>query len=333
METFNNISPELAKKVNEARPKPGQTIYFNSLRPKAGGTTILPRDRIWDPYIKDEKGKDKGDWVDIAYITGQLPATGALPARHQFGTIQFRRISYNVIGVSGNNKADSVLFMYLFLTNYNKANIGKPWYAPSDGQGSYFEMVVPEKTAEEQNKFRRKRRQAEEKIDNMPDSKLLDFSLALELQGITEFSKMEEIRNKLYAIADKNPERIQNMDKDVNMNMKLLIKEAIKFKIWEEDKAKQLFLWADTKDYVFLMSPGQDLYAKTIEYLKSAGQDTYTLVKELIEKAKTKESKKKGSGDKEDGTVGDAVKEAKKSLDNAPDKKFVVPELVEVKED
>ncbi len=188
-------------------------------------------------------------------------------------------------------------------------------------------MQEPAKTAEQKNEFRRRVRYAGQKIDEMPDSKLLDYALSLDMIGINEFSKMDEIRDKLYEIAEKNPDKVMSMDKDINLNMKLFIKEALKYGIWQEDKALRQFVWPDSGDPVCVVAPDSDLYQKTIEYLLASGQDTYSLVKNLIDKKKAKD--KPG---KKEGTVADAVKESKKSLDNAPDKKFKVPEFQEVTE-
>ncbi len=329
MEKMNVLSPELSKIVNDARPKPGQVIYFASLRPQGGGTSVRNTDRIFDPFVKNEDGS-KGAYTDIGYVTGQDPARGDKPAQYRFGRIQFTKSSFNIMGISGKDRGQDTLFLYLFLCNYNKNNIGKDWYAPSENQSVLFEMQVPEKSSADKNAFRRKVRMAGEKIDGMPESKLVDFALALELPRITQFSKMEEIRDRLYEIAEKNPDKVMGMDKDVTLNMKLFIKEALKYGLWEEDKALKLFRWPETKEPVFLMTPGQDLYAETIKYLLNTGEDTYDLVKNLIDKRKEKE--KKTAKPKQDGVVGDAVDEARQAGDNAPDKKFAPPKFQEVSE-
>ncbi len=297
MEAVNELSAELTKIVNAARPKKGQVIYFRSLRPDAGGTRVKNIDRIYDPW-KDNGDGTKGSYVDIGYVTGQLPAIGSTPARHNFGRIQFTKSSANIIGLSGNNRAQDTLFLYFFLCNFNKMNMGKDWYSPSDGQMPLFEMMVPEMQAEEKNKFRRRVRQAGEKIDQMPDEKLLSFAMAMDMHGINEFSKMEEIRDRLYIIAEKDPDKVMNMDKDVHTTMKIFIKEAIKYGIWEEDKILKLFRWPETQDPVFLMTPGQDLYAETIKYLLGNGESTYEMVSGLIHERKAKEAKDKASDNK-----------------------------------
>jgi hypothetical protein len=324
MEEVNKISPKLKAIVDAARPKKGQVIYFESLRPKAGGTNVPTRDRIFDPFLEEQ--------VDIGYTTGSLPARGNMPPQLLFGEVKFKRGDGNIIPIYGDNTGGGDRFLFMFLTNYNKTNMGKEWYSPRDGQGFMFQMQIPEKTSAEKNAFRRKVRQAGEKIDVMPDSKLLDFALSLELPRITEFSKMEEIRDRLYEIAEKNPDKVMSMDKDVNLNMTLFIKKAIKYNLWEENKALKLFVWPETKDPVFLMTPGQDLYGETIKYLLGTGQDTYKLVKNLIDKAEEKETKKNANKPKVDGTVADAIVKSKAAGDNSPDKKFV-PQYQEVNDD
>lgn len=344
MEPINVLSPELMKIVQAGKPKHGQTIYFESLRLQAGGTSVKSIDRIFDPYWDNGDGT-KGRSADIGYVTGQQPAIGVTPARHIFGRIQFSKSSGNIIGTSGNNRGDDSLFLFLFLTNLNKMNIGKPWHYPSDGQMPLFTQQVPEMAAKEANDYRRKMRLAGEKIDQTPTSKLLDFALSLDMKGINQFSDMEEVRNKLYLIAEGdpkrgikgNPDRILNMDKDVNLNMKLFIKEALKYDVWAEDRALGLFVWADTREHVFLMTPGQDMYVEGVKYLMSKeGERTYSLVKGLIEKKKVKEKsegakgKVKDSKNKPVDKVADAILEAEQAGDTEPGTKIKVDRVVEV---
>lgn len=341
MEEINVLSPELMKIVNDARPKKGQVIYFESLRPQAGGTSVKNPDRIYDPFWKNEDGT-KGRYADIGFVLGQLPAQGNLPARHNFGRIQFTKSAGNMMPTSGNNRADDNLFLYMFLTNWNKANIKKDWYAPSDGQMPLFTQQAPAVSAKEANEYRRLVRLAGEKIDNTPNSKLLDLALALDMKDINEFSDLEEIRNKLYLIVEGdpkrnikgNPDKVLNMDKDVNLNMKLFIKEALKYNIWVEDRALRLFIWPDTQDPVFVMAPGQDLYAECIKFLMSSGgQRTHSLVSGLIEKAKAKEKKKKSYVEPtKDGKVSDVVDEALQAGETLPEKIVINKEVVEVPE-
>ncbi len=336
MEPINQLSPKLMKIVNDARPKHGQVIYFESLRPQGGGTSVKSVDRIFDPYWENED-KTEGRYTDIGYVVGQLPAIGNIPARHNFQRIQFKKDDGNIMGLSGENRGNDTLFLYLFLTNWNKMNLHKPWYAPSEGQQPIFTQQVPAMGAKEANEYRRRVRLAGEKIDNTPDSKLLDLALALDMRTINKFSSMEEIRNQLYLIVEGdpkrgikgNPDKVLNMDKDVNLNMKLFIKEALKYNIWTEDKALRLFIWPDTTEPVFVMAPGQDLYAETIKYLMGPGERTYSLVRGLIEKAKVKEEKKKNYvAPSKDVTVGDA---ATKAGEETPGNKIVVnKEVVEV---
>jgi len=344
MEPINVLSPELTKIVNAGKPQRGQVIYFESLRLQAGGTSVKSIDRIYDPYWENEDGT-KGRQTDIGYVTGQMPAIGVTPARHIFGRIQFSKISGNIIGTSSNNRGDDTLFLYLFLTNWNKMNIHKPWYSPSDGQMALFTQQVPEMAAKEANDHRRKMRLAGEKIDNMPASKLLDFALSLDMKGINQFSDMEEVRNKLYLIAEGdpkrgikgNPDKVLNMDKDVNLNMKLFIKEALKYNLWLEDKALGLFVWPETREHVFLMTPGTDMYAEGVKYLLSKeGERTYSLVHGLIEKAKVKEKADSAKGKVNDSKnkkvdkVADAILEAEKVGDTEPGTKIKVDKVVEV---
>lgn len=333
MEKINVLSPQLTKIVNEARPKHGQVIYFESLRPQGGGTSVRNIDRIFDPYVENEDGTH-GAYTDIGFVIGQLPATGTTPARHNFGRIQFSKSTDNIIPVSGANRGDDTLFQYLFLTNWNKSNQGKPWYSPTDGQMPLFNQMKPAMKAKDENAFRRNVMSAVAKIEDMTNEKLVDLAVALDMRNINKFSDMEEIKNQLFKIADKNPERIMGMDKDINLNMKLLIKEALKYNIWEEDRALKLFVWKDTQEPVFATTPGSDLYSSAIKFFQGSGDGTHSLLRNLVDKAKKKEQAKKSFvPQSNDETVDKIVEKATAAGDNKPEKKFVVSkDVVEVKE-
>lgn len=329
------------KLVNDARPKPGQVIYFESLRPQGGGTTVKPVDRIYDPWAKNEDGTD-GAYIDIGYVLGQLPAMGNLPARHNYGRLQFTKTTGNTIDISGQNRGDDTKFLFLFLTNQNMMNKNKPWYAPAEGYSIIFTQQTPALAAEDRNKLRSRIRAAQDKIDSTPNEKLLDLALALDMKNINQFSKMDEIRDQLHTIAEgnpikgikPNPERIMGMDKDVNLNMKLRIKEALKYNIWREDRALKLFVWADTEEPVFATTPGSDLYNSAIKYFQGAGEETYNLLAGLIDKARKKaESKKNFAPESKSLSVGEVSEKAANAGDNKAEKKFSVPkEVVEVKD-
>jgi hypothetical protein len=266
------------------------------VRPKARGTTVFPIDRIFDPYVKNEEGESVGDYVDIAYVTGTKPATAKEKATDIIGRIQFTYTSDGRIGIRGGNRTDELLFQFLYLTNQNRNTTGKAWSVPGSGKKPLFFIVEPSKTAKDKNDFRRKVRMAGEAIDKMPDSKLRDFAIGLDMKSINTFSGVEEIKDQLYKVAEKDPDKIIGLDKDASLKIKIDIKEAEKLGVIERDTNLGMMVWPDTKEPICTIPPGKDMYTVLTAYFLGKGSEAYSIIKQLVEKKQ--EAQKAGKAEK-----------------------------------
>lgn len=301
----NNLSSKLREEIRKAQPKPGTVVWFTSTRPKARGTTVLSLDRIFDPWASssvNDKGETEyvGAYVDIAHVTGQEPGkTPGSTGRDIIGRIQFRRSDQGKIPVRGGNRADELLFQYLFLTNQNKTNLEKPWFV-STGRGFAFEMDEPSKKASELLASKRNIRAAGNAIDEMADSELLDFAMGLDMSWVTPSTQPDEIRVALLRMAEveSGALKILNIDKDIALKAKIDIKKAEKAGIIKNDSALKTWSWSETGDTIVSVPPGQKPVDVLVSYLLGKGSDVYKFIKLQLEKDKPPKPKKDQSPDK-----------------------------------
>ncbi len=298
LKKVNSLSEKLEKEVTKAMPRPGQMIWFISVRPNARGTTVLPYDRIFDPYAVSGDGEE-GDYVDIAYITGRDPGKGpgGLP-KDVLGRIQFNKPAGGRIGIRGGDRAGEQLFRYLYLTNQLKNNQptqenpdGKKWFVP--GKQAVCYMEEPDKTADQKIEDARKIRNAGQAIDDMSDSKLRDFAAGLDMKGITHNSTANEIRVKLLAIANtvQGAERVLSLDKDASLKVKIDIKEAEKLKIIRRNTELNTWNWVDGDEIICVIPPGKKAYDPIVAFFLGKGSESYRLVKQLADKERDKKEK------------------------------------------
>lgn len=303
----NNLSNGLRKIVRENMPKPGQTIWFTSVRPNARGTTVLPYDRIYDPFAKDEAGEDDSvdGFIDIAYITGRDPGKGTALPKDQYGRIQFNKASGGRMGLKGGNRADEILFEFLFLTNQLRNNgpskenpEGARWFVRGKQAVCYMEQ--PEKTADQKLEDNRKIRQAGNAIDEMPEEKLRDFASGLDIKGITKMSSANEIRVKLLQIASTpaGAGRILTLDRDAALAVKIVIKAAERAGIIVKDTALSAWLWKDGGDTLCVIPSGAKAYEALINYLLNKGAESYKMIQNLLKAHEEKLGQKPADDDK-----------------------------------
>jgi len=295
----NAISAELKAIVRKSLPKRDQAVYFESLRPKSRGTTVLPIDRIYDPFKVNELG-DKGAFVDIAYVTGRNPGKklGDV-ASDVVGRIQFTKNEMGRIAIRGGNRDDEQKFTFMFLTNHNANNHKKDWFVATEMKQPCFKFIEPGVSASVAIEKERDMRKAGAVIDEMEPAKLREFAAGLDFKNINKFTTDDEIRLQLIRISktEGGAAKILGLDKDVNVKMKSVLKDAEKLKIIERDAALNSFVWSDSKDLICLVPPGKNLYDFMVGYFLDKGAKSYETIQQLV--VREKESGKKEKPDKE----------------------------------
>jgi hypothetical protein len=271
---YNTISDQLKEIIRKRLPATGQTVYFQSIRPNAAGTTVVPKDRIFDPFAND----GKGEYVDIAYVTGHNPNGPIL------GRIQFRKADGGRIAITGGNRSHENLFVYLYLTNQRIGSNKEPWYVATEGRSKIFSMDEPAQTAKQKLEFKRRVRWAGEIIDKMGDNTLRDFASGLDMKGINQFSDPDEIRLKLEGIAEKDPDKIITLDRDLTIPAKVLVKEAEKLGVIQKDSQLQQYVWPDSGELICVAPPGKDLRDTLVTFLLSIkGIETHKMLQALVD--------------------------------------------------
>lgn len=273
----NELSEKLLEIVREAMPKKGQTIWFESVRPKARGTTVVPYDRIFDPFAGPA-----GEFVDIAYITGTEPAKGpGGTPKDLIGRIQFTRADFGRMGLRSESKSDQLLFQYMFLTNQNVSNRDKPWYV--EGKPSVFKQDEPRRRAADAIEFDRKVRQAMDAIDRMEKAQLLEIASGLDMDWVNEHTDESEIISLLYDIAKKNPARVLGLDKDVTLKMKADVKLAEKLGIIKRNDQLQMWVWPESGEKICIYQPDKDTATSMVAYFMGTGSKTYQYIRNMID--------------------------------------------------
>lgn len=287
--TYNELSQTLLDRVKVFLPKKGQTVYFESIRPKARGTSVLPFDRIWDPH----KNEGKGDFVDIAYLTGWTNPKPKEPSLPVFGKIQFTKDGFGRIAITGGNRDHENMFTFMFLTNQRTQNVGTPWYVNKQGSHGIFKLLEPKKSAIDQMEVERSIYSAMGAIDLLSGIKLREIALGMDLKGITEHSDEEEIRLELIKIAKKpdgrGAEKILNLENDERVKAKALIKHASRLQLIQRDDALRVWIWPDTLETICVIpegTKGEDALVSFLVDNHIKGTAIYRHLKELVNNMK-----------------------------------------------
>ncbi len=210
------------------------------------------------------------------------------------GRIQFVKADLGRIAIRGGNRDDEQKFTFMYLTNQNANNSKKDWYVASEMKQPCFKFIEPGVSATVAIEKERAIRQAGAVIDEMEPSKLREFAAGLDFKGVNKFTSDDEIRLQLIAITKKEggAEKILGLDKDVNVKMKSVLKDAEKFNIIERDAALNSFVWSDSKDLICLVPPGKNLYSFMVDYFLNKGSKSYEMIVQMVERAKEKPDKK-----------------------------------------
>lgn len=297
MSSVNNYSAELRSAITKARPQKGQKFWFTSMKPGARGTTVLPYDTIWDPWVKDSSGKDIGAMIDIAYLTSSQPVwgdnrVGSLKEIKNLGRIQFQKPSGGRLAITGGDPQSERLFEFMYLTGQVQNTQDKDWYAPRPGRSFVCKMQEPDKTDTQKLEFNRKVWQAGQLIDEMGESKLREFASGLEMPKYNKFTSPDSIKVYLVGIAGSNPDKVLMLDKDENLKIRTLVKAALKHGIIVHDSQIGVYKWPESGDRICLIPPGEKPLAAIANYLLGDGKKAKDYISKLVNEAEADPEKK-----------------------------------------
>lgn len=205
---YNNYSEKLLEYFPKLQK--GQVLafrvsntYFDRMLNKQvvpTSTTIKPIDRIYDP------GHDKE--IDIAYITGSRPLgpNAARSEEHILGEISFTRGNLGMFEWDG-NKAQEALAKFLFFSNSNGSNIGKPWYL--EGTTQYNIMGDDGADRKLGNEFLTDKAKA--KLAALDKATLAQLGMAWYPQDYDRLTEAQ-LMLRFRSVAEKDPNRILTMN-------------------------------------------------------------------------------------------------------------------------
>lgn len=175
--------------------------------------------------------------------------------------ILFTRDEDGIKVLRGKNKKQQALFEYLFLSNYNEANRGKSWFIEPKG-GCIYKFVEPEKRSEDQLGLEQAIHNAKTVVFNLSEEDLRTaceaLSKSVEKIRYTPNMLENQMRQLLLAFAEKSPNRVATLDKDLNLEVRRVIKQAIAKGVISVDDRRHEIVWTDTGNRICVIEPGKD---------------------------------------------------------------------------
>lgn len=295
---YNNLSKKLAEHLPKLKPDEKlkfqlNGIYIDKITRKLvcpNSYSILPTDRIYDPW----GGEDgKGDYIDLAYITGERPAKvdSSRDSIIQFGRIEFKAVQAGVVEIRGGRKDQEKLLALMFFNNRNTTNVGKPWFVKPVGKG-IFHQIETTKKAKATLAGELKVDKAKDIITKMTTEEL-DLAAAGLMPSTYHHQSHEERVLSLRAIASNNPDKIIDLSKDVEVKTTAFIEECLKAHLIEMDKGREQFVWADDKTKICSIKAGTTPHNSLKRYFQTdMGMEVLVSLEKQLEIAKSSKKEK-----------------------------------------
>lgn len=298
---YNNYSPELLERFPKVEPKTGKKLMFQVLGIRFDPImkrNIIPQtsqfnaiDRIWDPWQRDPVTKEYiGAYIDIAFIIGERPTApeSTRETNVMLGEIVFRRELFGAIEYDGDRNMEQMA-RFLFFSNLNesnssdKENPGKamPWHIKPNS-GYIYKLIRPDEMAKSKLGGDRLVDRAKLFIDELDDTRLEEISKGLFPSEYLHKSKDETIL-KLRSIAERNPEKILNLSKDIDVQVNAFVNTCIEKGLIEF--VNPSWIWVDDKKPFCNVKPGQTQFSSIkMFFLTEAGIGVMSLLEELLGK-------------------------------------------------
>lgn len=279
----------MRKVLEDARPKEGHYVRFQvknvhldaKNRRQVPGRVAIPQRYV----ISDKKGKQNVRKT-IEYIIGYEPMDDEGNIRPVYGEVAFTRDLNGYIHCYGSSPEDIDLFDFLYLSPYLEGNGGKKWFIKSKG-GIKYTLQQPKKTASEKVASRVELSKAFLVLQEMGEKKLRRATRGFKVRGVNVNSTEDELINALYEqVAEKDPQRILNIDNDREFSTTAFIQEALdKDIITFESKS---WVMSATGNPFYNILDGEDSKAVLAVFLESnAGKEDRESIQEQIEKSGT----------------------------------------------
>lgn len=279
--TYNNYSEELLKFFPKL--KPGQSLvfrisntYFDRMLNKQvvpTSTSIKNIDRIFDP------GQDRE--IDIAYIVGSRPL-GPNAAKSEeilLGEISFTRSNMGMYEWDG-NKQEEGLARFLFFSNSNGSNVGKPWYM--GGTTQY--VIMGDDGAKQRLGAEFVIDKAKAKLATLDQSTLAQLGMAWFPQDYERLTE-DQLMLRFRSIAEKDPSRILNMSESGEVQMMAALNRFVKDGLIRMNDNETKWLFRDGTVLVVVKENEAPYLAIKKFFQTETGQKVYMVLEEELSSA------------------------------------------------
>lgn len=230
---YNNVGAQPTLKRDEVK-------VFQWLKvkpdPQNKGRVIMPSVALV-PNIDRVYDAKKDDYVDIANIS-----TLGVGGKPIFAPIAFERKTKGRLLLKGSRTGDREVYQFLMMSNYNASNPNR-----DKNVTPLFELVEPNKKAEESRKSRTLRREAMNVAAELSAAEVREFVASLNKDEKRDISIL---RDELETMAEKDPKQFIAMSKDKNKSIQANVKLAMDKKIIAFDKESMTFNWVSTGEAI-----------------------------------------------------------------------------------
>lgn len=276
--TYNNYSPELLEyfpKLNK-----GQTLvfrvantYFDRMLNKQvvpTSTSIKPIDRIYDP------GQDKE--IDIAYITGSRPLgpNAAKAEEILLGEISFTRGNLGLFEWDG-NKQQEALAKFLFFSNSNGSNIGKPWYL----EGTTQYIILGDDGAKQKLGNEVLIDKAKAKLASLDQATLAQLGVAWFPQDYDRLTE-SQLMLRFRSVAERDPQRILNMNENGEVQVMASVNRFVKEGLIRTNESDTQWLFKDGTVLVGVKGDEAPYLAIKRFFATETGQKVFVILEEEL---------------------------------------------------
>lgn len=279
---FNNISAKLKAEIPKL--KPGERVVFQMLngvpnpepddkeRAKSpilyGKMQVQTNMRIYDPYQKDDEGKEVGGYVDIGCVDvwdGEKPVTFRflVPGQGHFSQFQGK------FELVGGNVKDEELYEILWLSNQREGNPHKdPSVEP------LFKILD---LKQDSKKSVSKVDMLREALDIVKNATTAEMKKVMAALNQPTYQDDEVLKAKFGELARDNYEQFLQVWKDPSTDTKAVIKEALDKNVITHDFKSGDLMMGKIKLGALIVDSVGDLPAEITKWLKTSDNGTSVL--------------------------------------------------------
>jgi len=239
-------------------------------------TLIKSIDRIYDP------GQDKE--IDIAYITGSRPL-GPNAAKSEeilLGEITFTRGNLGMFEWDGNKPQES-LAKFLFFSNSNGSNVGKPWYL----EGTTQYLIMGDDGAKQKLGNEVLIDKAKAKLATLDQATLAQLGMAWFPQDYDRLTE-PQLMLRFRSVAERDPQRIMNMNETGEVQVMAAVNRFVKEGLIKTNDNNTQWLFRDGTVLVAVKGDEAPYLAIKRFFATETGQKVYIILEEEMSGAEQK---------------------------------------------